>query len=389
MSAAPPESGAAECRRVLESLLAAGSRAGAADLLALRDSVPGALDDAVRAFADAHGAEALPVLGLLTSDRAGRPLRRAARRALYRLSQRGISAPPPAPARPVVARQPERAVRAWVSAVDGSGSRAAWILFEGGYGGVSLCALILSDVAGIVEVAGGDISKKRLETELTALRAEQKLPWVETDPGRAVGLVSETLRLHAEHQTSPPEGFARWRRLFESAPPPAPPPLPREVDRGHLERSAELLELPEMAGWFLDPEAVQTDGLELLGARESRLVVSDQVKAEREEAIVSRVVERELPPDVCARWSRRLSEMALVFAATGRAEPQALAEAAAAALADPERDPRHHPLAQALARRALEIAADVALGKVKAADVSRKPGPVTTAAPAAPATPRG
>src|SRR5213079_2433356 len=56
-------------------------------------------------------------------------------------------------------------------------------------------------------------------------------------------------------------------------------------------------------------EAVQADAVELLAARASRLVVSDQVKAEREDAIVGRVIERELGPEARRRsaiptWTR-------------------------------------------------------------------------------------
>jgi hypothetical protein len=146
-----------------------------------------------------------------------------------------------------------------------------------------------------------------------------------------------------------------------------------------LDRSAELLELPEMAGWFLDPETVQSDAISLMEARESRLVVSDQIKAEREDAILTAAVEREFTPHARRRWARRLSEMALVFRSIDRADHASVAEAAAAALADVERDVLRQPFARTLARRALEVAGEVALGRVKAADVSRKPGPVTAA----------
>jgi hypothetical protein len=380
MSSGPPPAGAAECRRALDALLAAGGEGRGGELHALAAAPPSVLDEALRAFADANGAGALAVLTPLASERAPRAVRRGAKRALYRLAQRGVTAPPPPPARPVVVREPERAVRAWLSAIDGAGARAAWIVFEGGFGGRALCSLIVSDTDGIVEVAGGDITKKRLETELATLRAEQKLPWVESEPERAVGLVAEALALHARKGSTPPDAFARWRPLFDGAP--AAPPPPAAPDPERLDRSPELLELPEMAGWFLDPEAVQGDAVELLGARESRLVVSDQVKTEREDAIVSRVVEREIDAEARHRWERRLLEMALIFEATARPEHAALGRAAAAGFADAERDVRHHPFARALARRALEVAGDVATGRVSAADVSRKPPPSPSAAPA-------
>jgi hypothetical protein len=348
------------------------ARLDPAPLTALAADAPAAVDDTLRAFADAHGAAALPVLEALTSERTDRTVRRAARVALYRLAQRGVQAAPrPAP-KPVVERRPERAARAWLSGVDGSGSRAVWLLFEGAWAGQSLCSLIVNDEAGVLDAAGGEISKKRLETELAALRASQKLPWVEVEPARALAVVGEAVSLHRARGTAPPAAFTRWERLFTAA---EPAPLPLLVaDAALVDRAAELLELPEMAGWFVDPEAVQADALELLQARESRLVVSDQIKAEREEAILGRVIERELGPDARRRWARRLVDMAFIFHATERPEQAALAEAAAAALADEARQARQQPFARALAQRGIDIAAEVALGRLSAADVSRKPG---------------
>jgi hypothetical protein len=367
----------AECRRVLDSALAAGGEPHRDAIAALAGAPAAALDEAFRDFAESHGATALDLLDRLAGAGHDRAVRRAAKRALYRLSQRGIARPrTPAP-RPVVVRQSERAVRAWLSAIDGSGSRATWIVFETAFGGLELASLILSDTVGIVEVAGGEISKKRLAGELEALRRDQKLPWVETDPERALGLVAEALALHRTTGTAPPGPFARWRARFERATPVTPPAPPAEVDGALVDRGAGLLELPEMAGWFLDPETVGGDAVELLQARESRLVVSEQLKAEREDVIVARVAERELDGAARDRWARRLLEMALVFRALGREPDAERAEAAAAALGDRSRPAGQQPFARALARRALEIAGEVALGRVSAAEVSRKPGPVT------------
>jgi hypothetical protein len=283
-----------------------------------------------------------------------------------------VSAPAKPAPRPVVERRAEAAARAWVSGIDGSGSRAVWLLFDGALGGLALCSLIVNDEVGILDAAGGEISKKRLEVELAALRASQKLPWLEVEPSRAVALVGEALTLHRARGTAPPAPFARWDRLFTATP---PAPLPAlDADSALVEQSASLLELPELAGWFLDPESVQTDAVDLLQARESKLVVSDQIKAEREEAIVTNVVERELTGVARPRWARRLAEMAFVFRATGRMEPAAMAEAAAAALADEARTVTHQPFARALARRGLDFASEVALGRISAAEVSRKPG---------------
>src|SRR5262249_22381675 len=264
------------------------------------------------------------------------------------VAARGGTAPAPAARGPVIERQPERPVRAWLSGVDGTGSRAVWVLFEGGFGGGTLCSLIVNDVAGILDVAGGQITRKRLEEELKSLRASQKLPWIEVPPARATALVTDALRLHARLGTAPPTAFARWIATFEASAVDVSPTPAAPVDTALAERAAELLALPELASWFIDPESVQSDALALLESRESRLVVSDQIKAEREASIVGRIVERELIPDVRRRWARRLDDMAYVFDATGRPEPAAIARAAAAALADEGGDVTPQPFAVGL-----------------------------------------
>ncbi|HEV8141449.1 MAG TPA: hypothetical protein VGQ77_01225 [Methylomirabilota bacterium] len=358
------------CRRALEDALAAGGTM-ASDAAAILASTPAAaLERTLREFADAQGAGALPVLVALGAGGHG-GVRRAAKRALYRLAQRGIKAPPKAAARPVIERREGRPVRAWVSAVDGSGSRAIWILFEGAFGGLELCSLIVNDTVGILEVAGGGITRKRLDSELAALRADQKLPWLECAPDVARGLVAEAWALHRALGRTTPPAFARWQRRFDDVIP-TPPVAPSEPDPGLVARGAELLDVPETAGWFLEPGDVQSEALELLQAHESRLVVSDQVKGEREEALITRVVERELHSDVRQRWARRLLEQAVVFDATARATLGELARAAAGALAG-NADVTSQPFPRALARRALEVAGEVATGRLAAADVTRKP----------------
>ena len=411
MTAAAPSDAATACLAVLEA--------------ALDDATPpmlpaghaADLDEALRALARRHGAAAVPLLERLAGAAPDKEQRRAARRALYRLEQAGqrpARAAPASPVRPVVAREAEHAVRAWLSGIDGSGSRAAWILFEGGLGGgLRLCSLILNDEAGIMDAAGGPIARKRLEAELRGLRESQKLPWVEVDGGRACALVGQALALHERIGTVPPPEFARWRKSFSGSstvsslsgsstvssfsgsssagaqkwPPHSPSggqpshggqpsrgQLPAsDVDPLVLERSASLLELAELGGWFLDPGRVATEALALLQARESRLVVSDQIKAEREAAIIDGVIEVHFPAAARLRWAGRLREMADIFGMTGRADEATLAHTVATALADADRPAATIPFVRALAARGLEMAAEVALGRARLDDVSRAP----------------
>jgi hypothetical protein len=372
MTSPPEREAEARCLVALEGSLDAR---GLPDVVGYPTEV---LDAALQALVKRHGAAAGPLLRAMADGARAKTTRRAARRAIYRLTQAGVHVPSSsgAPIGPVIRRHAERAIRAWLSGIDGTGSRAIWILFEGGFGGqLQLCSLILNDEAGVLEAAGGSITRKRLEAELRLLREHQKLPWIETDPARACALVSEALGLHARIGTEPPPEFGRWRRFF--AEPPAAPsdarPRSGEVDPGLLERSAELLELPELAGWFVDPELISEDALALLQARESRLVVSDQIKAEREAAIVDAVIDKQFTPEIRRRWARRLLEMAFVFRSTNREETARLAASVEGALADDSRIARRIPFVRALAMRGLEIGSEVALGRVKLADVSRAP----------------
>jgi hypothetical protein len=419
MTAAAPSDAAAACLAVLEAAL--GDTAPPALPAGRADD----LDEALRALARRHGAAAVPLLERLAEAAPDKEHRRAVRRALYRLEQSGqrpARAPASTPARPVVAREAEHPVRAWLSGIDGSGSRAAWILFEGGLGGeLRLCSLILNDEAGIMDAAGGPIARKRLEAELRGLRESQKLPWVEVDGARACTLVGQALALHERIGTVPPPEFARWRKSFSGSstvsrlagsstvsslagsstvssfsspscagaqkwPPHSPSggqpsggqpaggqPAASDVDPLVLERSASLLELAELGGWFVDPARVGTEALALLQARESRLVVSDQIKAEREAAIIDGVIEVHVAAAARLRWAGRLREMADIFAMTGRGDEATLARTAATALADADRAAATIPFVRALAARGLEMAAEVALGRARLDDVSRAP----------------
>jgi hypothetical protein len=362
----PGPGASADCLAALESALSGGPRP---DLARFEED---ALEDALRELTRRHGAGAAPLLRELAGT-GGKPVRRAVRRALYRIGEQALTAP--ASQRPVVARDPIRAMRAWLSGIDGAGSRAAWIVFEGGLGGGQwLCSLILNDAAGIMDVAGGAITRKRLDAELAKLYRDQKLPWVETAPTHVSRLVHEALARHRQVGTEPPAGFARWTPFFEATPAPAVPEPATVPDPALVERSADLLDLPDLGGWFADPATIAEEAVSLLEMRDSRLVVPDQVKAEREAAIVDRVLEKTFGPDVRPRWARRLEEMAIIFRATHREDAGRIAAATARAIGDLDRQLRWVPLTEAMARRGLEIAADVALGRVRLDDVRRSPG---------------
>jgi hypothetical protein len=351
---------------------------GAAALPILRRCLTGRPERAIAA-AQALGALPLPeaaaALETAETGAATKAVRTAARRALYRLRQAGVDRRVPAPP-PVTPRI--GLGEAWVSAVDGTGGRGLWLTLAGPYGERTLLAAMLSDKMGLVDFSSGAIPKKRVEERLRALRAESPLPWVAVPANWAwMTLVAAADRARATGAAVPVE-LDRWiERLGTPVAEPAPiharlPAMAAE-DPTLLERSASLLALPELAGWFLDPDSVSSESVEWLQARESRLVVSEQIKAERLTALVDRIIETRFDAPARRLWQGRLEEQAYVLLALGRATEAAIAVAVARALANGEDTLRRIPFLRALVERSLEIAGEVATGRLSAAAASRAP----------------
>lgn len=363
-----------------------------------------ALPEALRRFARAHGAAALPVLGHLLAagqrrpagaaaaaaalgaipvpeaaallaaaeaEAPARPLRTALRRALYQLRQAGIRPPAAARARPGPAGP--RPQQAWMSAIDGTGTRGVWLVLESPDGGRTLVTVLVNDQVGVLDGAAGPITRKRLDAQRAALTADSALPWVEVPAARAAAVLGEARARSRAVGAALPGDLGRWLDGLPPGAPEADVPGADPAAATDPQAAAALLALPELASWFFDPPAVQAEALERLQGQESRLVLSDQIKAEREAALLDRVLDRELASPARRLWSRRLAETAAVLAATSRPDAARTAAATAQALADPGREPRHLPFLRGLAERSLAIAAEVALGRMPAGEVSRQP----------------
>jgi hypothetical protein len=264
------------------------------------------------------------------------------------------------------------------SAVDGTGSRGLWLTLAGPYGERTLLAAVLSDELGLLDFSAGAMPKKRIEEQLRAVQAEGPLPWVPVPARWAwATLVAAAERARTAGGPVPAELSHSIERLGAPAPEPAPVyarlPAAAAEDAGSLERSAALLALPELTGWFLDPAGVSSEALEWLQARESRLVVSEQIKAERLASLVDRIVETHFDGPARRRWQARLEDQAYVLLALGRTLEAQSAVTVARALADPADSLRRIPFLRALVERSLEIAGEVATGRLSVDAASRAP----------------
>ena len=301
-----------------------------ADWLAIRLAGPDGTALA-HALAELGTAATAARLARLEPALASVPARKAVRRTLFRLGQRGIAVPAattaPAP-RPLG----DADIEGFVSGVDGHGDRIVWLVKAQAGGGTLVVAAELNEPDGLRAVRLLETTRKQLRETRARLEREAGLGLVPAD-WRAL----DALLLEGQDRARAPERSRDWRRLrgrITTDPPAAAaelrsarvaPPGDAEV-AGLASAAPALLDDPEFRSWWPAPEALQPFLDELTALRESPLVLAPAQQEERVRAVLERAAAVLFPPAVTAR---RLEATAFVLAESGRvaAARQALATA--------------------------------------------------------------
>jgi hypothetical protein len=326
-------------------------------------------------------AMAAPILVAVAEGDGPRQLRKEARRGLHRLRAAGLEAPSPRPAAAQVFPAEPRAeiVNAWASPPDGVGSRVLWLMAARSLGGVYAAGMVLNDVVGMKACAVDETTRKRFNARLTEMQADEKLALMQIPQRYARQLVGEALELNRETGFAVPRDYQVYERALDS------PALPFELaivyeeisvaeirlDPELLAKSAAVLDEEELKGWFFGFDDVRSFALDLLQARQSQIVLSEELKEERIERIRSSALRQVVTPPIQRALRRRLEEIAYVFLKTGRQRQARQALAAAQRLA--EGALTLHPLLTKMMERSLEIATEVEMAKVPVDLVSRSP----------------
>ena len=265
-------------------------RGGGALLRRLAEEAPG--KDARKS---ARRGAAPPGPGGRRAARGGRPQAAAARRPA---DPPRAGAPPP---------RGSGASTAPGRAPPGSSSRAGSTWVAAGW--------LIGHQAGILESAGGPWTdlRQRLEAEQRGAPAQtvpEQPPWSTPSGAARSSRGARAARGGGGQRRRPPSLVARGVSVATRARllSPADAAAPAVADAELAEQAAALLDLPELGGWFVDPAAIREDAVALLQLRDSRLVVADQIKAEREAAIVDGAVAKAFPPAARTRWARRLGK---------------------------------------------------------------------------------
>jgi len=283
--------------------------------------------------------------------------RRAFKRALYLLEQKGVKLAP-RPAESVLKAPQAAPPPAYVSLPDPAGHQMviAAVPAPTGYD-ACLCSVSPEGVEHFILV---NVPRKGLRALARRVEEDSGLPVAETAHAHARLLLEEARDISAARGRSLPAEFAPFMYALEAVTPRAgQPPVYGQLDEAEVAADAALIEraptLLEGIGmlWTLPPEDVQPYVAQLEEAEGSGLVLSREQRQERLLLILDRAA-RELFDDERRRaWRRRLEESAFVLASRGKKDEARVALAAALDLKRGLGEVRPNPLAVALVTRSI------------------------------------
>jgi hypothetical protein len=314
--------------------------------------------------------EAAGQLGELAETTSDKEVRKAARRALYQLGQRGIKpAPRDVATEPEIGRVSSDTLRAYASAYDGAGNRLLLLVLPDPDGGSPILTYtLINDEIGVREFESRRMSRK--ETSAYIERFEQQLEkglaLAEIEGDYARWLVAQGRLINQRRGTRTPRGLLDLLpRIGEPRSAPDSAPIYAQFDAEEIKADAslphdpeDLFRLPWFEPWFFAAEEA-LPWLEAWQKVESGvIVVSDSVQQERRQAIVTEAVRGLFTPETEIRYIKRLEETADILRRRGKtAEARQALYHALSLIA--ERDVSQTPFARTLAQRTIEAAIEM------------------------------
>jgi len=283
--------------------------------------------------------ESAELLQRLEREAADKRVRKEAKRALYRLQQRGVDLPEqPAEAAPTAAAVP--AMEGYMSPVDGRGDQLVWLVKPQPHALAHLFAVI-NDPEGLRETALNAVTRKTLKSLRAALEEKHEIQLVEVDWHYADFLVHRAFEWARVRGTRMAGDYPALRAQLTRLPAPEsmPPSALARVsaaalaaDETLIAQSPSLLETPELRTWFLTIEQLKPWLDELGSVKDSPLVLNRVQQQERFEEIIVRAIDAIFGGEARASWTRRLYEMGYYYALTRRPAQADQAVAVARAL---------------------------------------------------------
>ncbi|MBI2181487.1 MAG: hypothetical protein HYU31_11825 [Deltaproteobacteria bacterium] len=277
-------------------------------------------------ISDAAAAETLKAIERESADK---EVKREVKRSFFKLAQRGLAVPkeepPEATAAAVFTRAPE--IEAYMSSVDGGGTRLVWIVRVQPNHGLQLIQAMLHDGEGLLRIGGTQLRRKGLRQMADDIKQQHDVTMISIPWEYADQIIYEGYEQAKARGQSGLENFHELRSIINTGKPKEQPhPIYRRLNRDEVrdgawrEQSRRLLDEPELRYWILTDDWLQAFLPQIEEAQASRLVLNPVQKEERLAAIVRDAVKALCAGENAKLFQRRMEDMALYLVETNRAD---------------------------------------------------------------------
>lgn len=312
--------------------------------------------------------EAAELLDSMMKKAENKELKKRIKRALYKLSSKGIRAEKPEKKKtvwtPLTATTAPR-LEGYVSAVDTAGTQLVWIVSPAVPRGVHMAYGVVNDLEGIIDFYLAELSKKEFKNFLKDYceKEGQNFAIAEADPEYCQFLLEKGRQKMLESGKNPPDDYLFWKNMVkpknrEDFKPPVYNCYNEEdleKIQGLIQRTGELHALKEFSGWFIDPDDMKEYIDSIESASGGPLILSPAQKKEREEEIVKKATEEYFNEEKSCIYKERLEKMAYILLKNGREDEARLALASALAIEKKGLSRADHPFLRELIRKSIDL----------------------------------
>ncbi|MEW6614375.1 MAG: hypothetical protein AB1401_02740 [Thermodesulfobacteriota bacterium] len=302
----------------------------------------------------------------MATEAQSKPLKKAIKRSLYRLKEKGIITEDRGTeeSRLSVLRPPARVFEGYLSYIDYLGYRLVWLTQPRLTKGLYFFQVIINDTEGIKDFHGTEITKKMYREYLTGFKEKSPMPIVEAEPSYCQFLIQEGYTMATKRGHPVPTGYLKWKDIVGKPSGEVQRPLiyscyeedTIKADEALLTSSGTLFELPEFGNWVIRPDEIEQYAEKINEASKSKLVLTPIQKQERISQIYNDAADELFNEERRLLYKRRLEESAYIIYKLGKEKDARICLAAALALMSEGIPSSHHPFLLELVKRSLSSA---------------------------------